>query len=427
MRDPSSDTQAPPPRTEPSQTPPNKAAKRRPRRRRKPKATPAATPQSLENLLIETVRAKYQAMFGKAANDIPIDLNLSFQVVPGDPWRLDFDPPLEEQLGDVLEQHEARQSCFTQGRVYCFQCDAADCDHGVPGSPSEVFAGYDPVGQPRWCDMAQFLLDLKDERVDQLYRENGQVVARQLAGHHLKNRQLSPFGKSSKRFSLIGQVILGYLSMVGHGGERERLAISFQAVESRTPQGLIRLHLNVVMHGEDRDELETRLEEQYGWIRRARRQAEERLAGLEQQLAQLKKKGSGVKPRQLLRQVPEILQQLRQQLQQGYRQRQRRTKHAEERRALLRPIDKAMADVETARMEDFFFDTREETVILRGRRGRCHVFTQAGKHVTSFVIGENATHGRFRRGRWEPMDQNQCESFLTTLARLGSGGSSASG
>ncbi len=411
------------PETKPTPSPSPPAAKprrrRRPRTKKKPAPTQVTANDSLEAILLQTVREAYQDLFGQNLDETPMDLNLRFQVTPGKPWRLTFDPPLPEQLREVFERHEARDACFHQGRVYCFQCDQPDCEHSTPASAQEVFAGYDPVGRPRWQEMAPYLLELKDERVDQLYRENGQVVSRQLAGHNLKHRQLTTFGKASKRFSLISQVILGYLPLKDRDGARERLAISFQAVESRTAQGRIRLHLNTVMYGADRDELETQLDEQFPWIRRARRQAEEKLQRAEEHLARLVQRPNGVKPRQVLRQVPDILQQMRQQLQQGYRQSCRRTKHAEERRELLRPIDKAMADLQTARLEDFFFDNREETVILRGQRGRCHVFTTAGKHVTSFVIGDTSTQGRLRRGRWTPLDQSECESFLAGVAGAG--------
>ena len=68
------------------------------------------------------------------------------------------------------------------------------------------------------------------------------------------------------------------------------------------------------------------------------------------------------------------------------RQSIRRSVHVEERRRQRRPVTKALEDAASAQDESFYRDDREGTVIVAGSRGRIHVFSSEGRHVTSFSL-----------------------------------------
>jgi hypothetical protein len=62
----------------------------------------------------------------------------------------------------------------------------------------------------------------------------------------------------------------------------------------------------------------------------------------------------------------------------------------------------ALADLARAAPENLLFDTRRETLVVVGDRGRAHVFNLAGKLVTSVRYNPAAIEKRRNNGLWRP-------------------------
>ena len=60
----------------------------------------------------------------------------------------------------------------------------------------------------------------------------------------------------------------------------------------------------------------------------------------------------------------------------------------------------ALTDLARAKPEDLLFDTRRETLVVVGDRGRAHVFNLAGKLVTSVRYNPAAIEKRRQNGVW---------------------------
>src|SRR5262249_6583697 len=133
---------------------------------------------------------------------------------------------LSGQVARDVREAASRADSFQAGHVYCYRCEAAVCDHALPPRPAAVFSGYGPTGQPQWMDLAQVLLEARHERVEELFTAPSPLALVQ-AGRDLKHRLLHPFGKASKRYDLLGQVVAGYF----RGGDSDTCAVTVQAVE----------------------------------------------------------------------------------------------------------------------------------------------------------------------------------------------------
>ena len=165
----------------------------------------------------------------------PGEITLQLHVDPESDWALSFSPDLAEQLMHQFEDAEAGSDQFVDGAVFNFHAESNDHPLCRPPSTTEVFAGYNSLGQPQWKELAQVLIDHKDERVDRLYAKGGPVVCLIQRGKELKQELLTSFGKSSKTFSLLGQVVAGYVRIPAGiplpPGTPNRAAITFQIVK----------------------------------------------------------------------------------------------------------------------------------------------------------------------------------------------------
>ena len=358
------------------------------------------------------IRDCYAQRFGPCTNGEPWELDLKVTVDPSKDWALSFDPPLVDQLLPQMEGIEAGRDVFHKGRVYCFRCGDSLCDHAVPDSQLQVFQGFDELGCPLWQDFSQQLLDAGDERIGLLYNDQRKVVTRFSAGSELHQRQLASFGRASKTYALLGQVTAGYFSWRAPGqvSEDTRLAITFQAVELRDGQGRVSLELNLICHVPEKWELSDVLSEHFDWVLRARRQAHEALKKLEEKQGRTNRSAPGWR-----KQVVDVLRRLSSTLERGQRQADRQTRHARDRRKIRRPVDKAMADLSRARLEHMFLDRKTRAIVLCSDKGRCHIFNENGRHVTSFVIEPGSVELRLRKQRWCALEQSHYQRFLENI------------
>jgi len=334
-------------------------------------------------------------MFGADAEfPEPLALTLELIIPPETPAGADAAPALLTQISRALQKRSSRADAVLPGRVFCYRCERPDCEHGSPPRPQSVFGGYSPTGQPQWIDFAQALLDARHPQVESLYGDSAAPLALVQSGRDLKARLLHPFGKSSKTYDILGQVVAGHFRSPAPAGSL--CAVTVQAIESRYPDGATRLTLNRIGNGaaEFFD-----AHPEHGFVL-AMQAARMRLDTIEDEL-----RVGGASPTrrsELMRKVPGILHDLRRVVERAGRQSGRRTRHAAERRLENRPTHAALRDVRDAPDRDVFTDESRGTLIVLGPRGRAHAFTPEGKHVTSLVLDREALSRRIARRRWRP-------------------------
>jgi len=305
-------------------------------------------------------------------------------------------PGLAEQISRTVADAAAQRGAMRPGRAYCHRCRGAECEHSSPPRPTAVFAGYGPTGQPEWRDFSQLLLDLKDDRVEGLFRPRPAPVTVVQLGRELKSRLLRPFGRTSKSYDLLAQLAAGYF-----GDTRDSIfAVTLQAVEYRAPGGARRLALNAlgVVAGE-RDPFPEAL-----------RDARREFAAMEESLATVRD------PSEVLQKVPAVLHRIRRAIERSGRQRERRTDHVRERREQMRPTPAAVRDLREAPSSAIYTDEENDTRVVLGPRGRAHVFSPTGRHVTSFTIEREERDRRVRQNRWRPATADEAESLRRLLA-----------
>lgn len=361
---------------------------------------------------------------GRDLADEPLTVTLDLRAEPANAWELRFDPSVEEQLERQLSEHQAGRGRYQRGRVYCFRCRAGDCAHAFPPSPLAVFKGYTATGQPDWHELAQALVAEHDDRVDRLFETPPSVLAVVQMGRELKSLQLSSFGKASKTYAVLGQVIAGYLRLPPREAERagapERVAVTLQAAESRDEQGRIRISLNPLtgMPLDLWDELLVS-----AWRSSVGGPVEEAARGLEdieRRVRAARETARAADARKAFGGIPRILHRLAAGLERGGRRGARRTRHAETRRG-ERPVHKALEDARSAGDDELFYDLKRNTFVACGRQGRAHVFNAAGKHVTSFVLPPGGADFRLRTERWRKLDPAELAGFRELMERPVSG------
>ncbi|HET7453848.1 MAG TPA: hypothetical protein VFL12_13960, partial [Thermoanaerobaculia bacterium] len=281
------------------------------------RATLSAEARRIEREIGDLARRLHRSELGEIPFPEKLRVALELTIPPAAPDDAASSPALLAGLADALRRAGARAEPVAAGRVFCYRCGAADCEHAVPPRPLSVFAGFSPTGQPQWTDLAQALLEAHHERVDELFTSTAPLALVQ-PGRDLKARLLRPFGKSSKTYDVLGQIVVGHF-----GAPTGPLsALTVQAVESRSPGGGTRLTLNRI-GAEASAWLDAHPEHGFAVALQA---ARARLAQIEDAL------GGGLvsaaRRSELMRKVPGILHDLRRVVERSGRQHGRRTKHA---------------------------------------------------------------------------------------------------
>ena len=361
------------------------------------------------------IRDYYQAHFGARpprAEVLPLSLVLS--VKPREDWAVTFDPPLEEQIHPQIEDAEAVRAVYERGRIHCFRCESSHCEHSAPPDPLAVFKEYTSTGIPAWAEMVQLFIESRDTRVDRLYDERPAVLARMQYGHELKQNQLSPFGRASKTYCVLGQVVAGYFvppaRMTRSAEAPHKFAVTFQIVETRGSNGGLVLRFNTLPAGMPLDLWEELLASTWKpSLSRACQRAANDIEFL--QRAVEAGQGAPADLRKQLRKVPSILLRLVSDMEGGTRKESRRTRHAQERSSEQRPVSKAADDARVAKEGSLYFDEKRGTYIACGKVGRTHAFNAAGKHVTSFTLPAGGADFRVRTRRWRPLSPDEVNAF----------------
>ena len=338
---------------------------------------------------------------GKGLDSVPFELT----------WERSMSPQeLADRVLRAAEERVSEKQALRSGFVYCYACASASCPHAQPPGPGEVFAGYESTGRPHWQEFFNYLLALGDQRTDMLFAERSRILARVVGRKRLTNAQLVSFGKNSLTYRVWGQTVAGYFHVDGL-----RAALTAQFVETRDH----RLHLQLVTPPEVRAALaeappdrRSALHRVYDALGEARKQAFSlgtlwQATRQDEARAQVEKKAFAV------------LRHLAHSIERKGRQQRRRTAHAEARGQQRRPVHKAGDDLRRASPGDFFRDTHKGSLIVLGRGGRVHVFNEAGKQVTSLVIGGDELARRQRRKRYVPLEPESIQRLRSTIPGSG--------
>jgi hypothetical protein len=372
------------------------------------------------------LRDYYFQRFGAQAPDgKSLPVSLALRVRPDEAWATDFDPPFAEQIQGQLEDAQAGRGAYERGRVFCFRCQSSACGHAAPPGPLEVFRGYSSTGVPEWCEAVQAFVEVRDERVDQLYADPPAVLARMQYGHDLKYQQLSSFGRASKTYSLLGQVVAGYFLLPRRGrADRAagRFAVTFQAVETRGAEGETLVKLNPVVGGMTPVEWDEMVVSEWRpAVSRALETAARAVEDVERRVRAARDSAEPGGVKQALKKIPQLLSRLARDLEQGDRQGARRTRHAESHPRQERPVHKALEDAREADEGKLFYDEKRGTWIACGRQGRTHAFSESGKHVTSFVLPAGGADFRVRTQRWRALRKEEIAEFHALIAQAAAG------
>jgi hypothetical protein len=289
-----------------------------------------------------------------------------------------------------------------------------------------VFRGYSSTGVPEWYEFIQALVEVKDERVDQLYARPPRSLCLVQTGHQLREKQLASFGKESHSYAILAQVVAGMFhlpsSVVGNKGG-SATAITVQAVETRGARGQVQVRLNTVVGGVSPEKwMELLVSEWHPVLGRALDDAGRGMESVERRLRTAMEGGrTGAALGEIFRDVPRILRRFARTVEQGGRQAVRRTRHAQERRG-ERPVHKALDDARGALDEALYFDEKTQGRVVCGPAGRTHVFNAEGRHVTTFSLPPDGAAFRLRTQRWRRLTTEEMTSFRARVkAHLSSG------
>ncbi|HGY92388.1 MAG TPA: hypothetical protein ENK43_14560 [Planctomycetes bacterium] len=314
---------------------------------------------------------------------------------------------LTRHIDDAILGHAA----FRPGRVYCFFCETSDCEHAAPRTPRDVFAGFGQTGQPEWKPFLDLAIDRRLEGVDRLSEGTSRPIQLLMEKEELVGDRLEAFSRGDRAYDLRGQLTLGYFQQPNGESGPERFAVTLQLVRSSTRSRAVRLGLNVLGRLPDGRDVRELLDGSRDLVfLDLVHDAGGRLARINQDLKRRK-------PKERPERAAEAASRLLRDMAQGFGRRRRRriwrTEHARE-RALEkeRPTGMARSDLASARPERSFRDRRDKTFIVLGPKGRVHVFSDEGLHVTSLQLDRRSLDARIEKKRWRPLDPAEFRDVL---------------
>ncbi|MFT7583342.1 MAG: hypothetical protein ACI9MR_005029 [Myxococcota bacterium] len=323
---------------------------------------------------------------------------------------------MRERLDEVLRGATA----FHEGHVYCFHTDSPESPYSHPTNVVDVFRGYSANGKPEWHSFPNVCLARREPRVDRLYGERPEVISFVQMAEELSGELLPSFGRDSLAYSVVGQVVCGLIPRdLDPKGRAERIALTLQIVETTQGTDSHRLRLNVLglppsaiaQAAADQDPRSPA--EAFRKLLRSARGRVDALARRVQNAA------VNTAPLDVTAEARPLLARLSTDIGRVFRGRER-TKHAEMRhQSGERPTSEARRDAVDAPDKAFYRDTERDTVVVVGPRGRAHVFTYAGKHVTSLALDPGELERKDGLGRWTPLTSSAREAVRKTLRKVG--------
>ena len=326
----------------------------------------------------------------------------------------------EAMLGDLLRKTgelAASLSAFRAGSAYCFFCQQSSCPHSEPPSAASAFAGYLPTGRPRWVDFPSLTLEWRDPRVEAVFSGRPEVIALFRSAPSLTAQLLPDFRMNPQVYDLVGEVVIGPLPIGDSTGTRHaETAGTIQAVRCLGRDGESEIRLNLIGkvpgHGDLRVFLGTGGDEA---LARAIAAVEREFDSINQRTRGVRRAG---KPAGVPAPVVEaILRRLARRIEQIYRQRGRRTLHAQARTEEgVRPTRKALEDARCAAPDRVLVDEKGGTLVVLGPKGRVHVFSPTGRLVTSLSARREDVQRRIERRRWRLASALEVAAFRSAIA-----------
>lgn len=334
-----------------------------------------------------------------------VELRLRLPTVDQGDWVTETRAIISKSMDDALGRLLVHRSVFRTGRVYCLRCASPDCEHSIPTFSTEVFGGYSPSGVPRFLDLGQWLLERHDPKVDHVYRTPPGLVAHLATGEDLLKDLLPAFRDADSGYHIHGQVAVGWYMFPTADGLPSPVALTFQVVSTRPGKGRRRFGLNLIGVGPDDEPLENLFDRigEIPWLE-ATRWAQSILRDVERSTSRPQRPSD----EKIEKRLGGMLAGLARRLEHQRRSRDRKTRHGQKRHQdRSRPTDMAFADLSQAKDEQILLDSRRETLVVLGQRGRAHVFNPSGRLVTSIRYTPAAIEKRRKRGLWKAATRDQ--------------------
>ena len=333
-----------------------------------------------------------------------LDLNLRVPLDGGNDVRHAAGTAVEQILQRVREVREHEQA-LRPGAVYSYFADSSHAEGCRPTEPRLVFDGYSSTGKPNFADFVTLAIERKDPDVERMLAGEEIVLTHVTMGRVLRTQQLAEFGNQSPVFKILGQVNAGLFRTLSDAG---RCAFSFQLLRGTTLEGRARLRLHAVGAVDPMDLADPALMQ---ILSRCQRKLDTEALRLEGKL-----KGGEVDEEEF---VLPLLQDLAKQLQSRTRNAGRRTQHGLERSEQgQRPTSRAYPDAGEANDASILWDIDQSTVVVIGPKGRVHVFTPDGRHVTSVAMQRAAIDRRRQQGRWRLAEPEERGEFRIRIKQL---------
>ena len=310
-----------------------------------------------------------------------------------------------EQILQRLREVREHERALQPGAVFCYFTESAQVEHCRPQEARHVFEGYNSTGRPVFSDFVTMSIERKDPGIDLLLGGEDLVLTHVTMGRVLRTQQLAEFGGDSAVYKVLGQVDAGLFRVLG---AEQKCAFSFQLLRGKTIEGKPRLRLHAVGKVDLMDLADPAILNILSKFQRQLDAESLRLQG--------KEKNGDVDDEAF---VLPLLKDLAQKLASRARNVSRRTEHAVSRSEEgQRPTPRAYPDAGEAHDEAILWDTEKNTIVVAGPKGRVHVFTAQGKHVTSVMMQGSAVDRRRQQGRWRLAEPEERGEFRLALRRL---------
>jgi hypothetical protein len=264
-----------------------------------------------------------------------------------------------------------------------------------------VLVGYGLEGRPRFADLVTLAIERKHDSVEELLAGREGAVSFVEKGSVVSEGLTPAFDPAAAPHPLLGQAMLGLFES---GVEGRRVALTVQVVKRDEGDGKLRLLAHPVCAVDlfDLPEL--------GVVRHLRR--------FQQDLDSLAHRLSGkVAAGEEFDMEEEVLGELKglvRRLSTTTKNRERKTDHSREREG-QRPTQLAFPEARSARDHHLFVDTEENTVVVIGKKGRIHVFSPDGRHVTSLILTPRDVQQRQKAGRWRAAEPEERGNFREAI------------
>lgn len=310
-----------------------------------------------------------------------------------------------EQISKRVREVREHEKALRPGAVYSYFANSSHAEGCRPTEPRHVFDGYSSTGKPMFSDFVTMAIERKDPNIDRLLAGEDIVLTRVTLGRVLRTQQLAEFGNSSPVFKILGQVDAGLFRVLGAAG---RCAFSFQLLRGTTLEGRVRLRLHPVGAVDPMELADPALLQ---ILSRFQRHLDVEAMRLQGQLQ------NGEVDEEAF--VLPMLQEFAERLQSRTRNAGRRTQHGLERSEEgQRPTSRAYPDAGEANDDAILWDLDQNTVVVLGGKGRVHVFTPQGRHVTSVMMQGQAIERRRHMGRWRLAEPEERGEFRIHIKRL---------